>query len=153
MNRILFAAALAALCATGASADDKPAVVAAPPAPVVTAAPTVEMAPAMSTGSGSRRGLLSRLRDRRGGNMTSAPTMGAPVMKSGPVMTPPPAMAPMPMPGTTAPVPMPMPGKTTGTLTPAGGTVATGDVVTAGYSEPATTGTMRRGLFSRMRNR
>jgi hypothetical protein len=44
-----------------------------------------------------------------------------------------------------------MPGKTTGTLTPAGGTVATGDVVTAGYSEPATT--PRRGLFSRIRNR
>ena len=72
MNRILFAAALAALCATGASADDKPAVVAAPPAPVVTAAPTVEMATAMNTGSGSSRGLLSRLRYRRGGKIGRA---------------------------------------------------------------------------------
>lgn len=140
MKRILFAAALAALFAGTASADDKPAAPATP-APVVTAAP-VEMAPA--TSSGTRRGLLSRLRDRRSGSTMTAPTMTAPTM------TAPPTTAPMPMPGTT-PVPMPMPGKTTGSVTPAGGTVTTGDIVTASYTEP--TAATRRGLFGRMRNR
>lgn len=136
MKRILFAAALAALFAGTASADDKPAAPATP-APVVTAAP-VEMAPATST----RRGLFSRLRDRRSGSTMTAPTMATPTVTA-------PAM---PMPGTTpapTPVPTPMPGKTTGSVTPAGGTAMTGDVVTASYSEPA----QRRGLFGRMRTR
>lgn len=141
MKRFLFAAALAALLATGTSADDKPAA-AATPAPAATAAPAIEMAPA--TTSGTRRGLFARLRERRAGTTMSAPVMATPTV------TAPPATAPMPMPGTT--VPTPMPGKTSGTtVTPAGGTASmTGEIVTAGYSEPAQT---RRGLFARMRNR
>lgn len=136
MKRFLFAAALAALFATSASADDKPATGTAPAAPAVTAAP-VEMAPAAP----ARRGLLARLRDRRSGTTMSAPVMTAPAAPA------------TPMPGTT-PAPMPMPGsKTTGTgITPAGGTTTTGDVVTTvGYTE--TTSKARRGLFSRLRNR
>lgn len=149
MKRILFAAALAALFATSASADDKSAAPATP-APVVTAAPTVEMAPA--TNSGTRRGLLSRLRDRRGGSTMSAPTMSTPTMTA-PGTIVPSTPAPMPMPGTTVPKPMPSGGTTGTTLTPAGGTATGGEIVTAGYSEPATSSTMRRGLFSRIRNR
>lgn len=129
MKRILFAAALAALFAGSASAEDKPA---APAAPAVAAAP-VEMAPAAS----ARRGLLARLRDRR---TTTAPAMVAPAVTA--------PATPMPMPGTTVPKPMPT-GGTTGSVTPAGGTAKAGEVVTASYSEPA----QRRGLFGRMRNR
>jgi hypothetical protein len=145
MKRILFAAALAALFTGSARAEDKPAAAATPAPAVVSAAPTAEMAPA-TTSSGTRRGLIARLRDRRGGSgtMTSAPMMATPTMAA--------PVAPMPMPGTI--VPKPMPSGTTGTLTPAGGTttVTGSEIVTAGYSEPAT-GTMRRGLFSRIRNR
>jgi hypothetical protein len=144
MKRFLFAAALAALFTGSASADDKPAAPATP-APAVTAAPVAEMTPA-TTSSGTRRGLIARLRDRRGGSTTTS----APMMAT-PTMTAPPVAAPMPMPGTTVPKPMPSGGTTGSTLTPAGGTITEGAIVTAGYSEPATTA--RRGLFSRIRNR
>ena len=89
----------------------------------------------------SRRGILSRLRDRRSG-----PAMAtAPQLETGTIVTPSPSIA---IPSTTIPTPMPKPAG----VAPASGTVtSTPMVTTAAYTVPSQPA--RTGLFSRNRSR
>jgi hypothetical protein len=160
----LFAVAVAALCASAATAADPPATSGTPPttaAPVILGTPgtpVVEYAPAVP----ARRGLFGRLRNRNNATPYSTPVMTAPT--TGTITpAPTPAPAPAPMPGA-VPAPLPvrpngssyyMPGPS-GTIILTSGTTPTGTmtatemmVMTTEYTEPA----RRRGLFSRLRNR
>ncbi len=143
MTRFLFAAAVGAIFALPAAADDPAPVTTAPaPTPVVTgptypAYPTTGVITNSSTTSTRRVGLLGRLR----GRTTSGTVMSAPVgYGTGTVITTPGTIAPSIAPGTVVPNPMPRAGGTsmvvpaiTGVpIVMAGGSVINGTVVSAG---------------------
>jgi hypothetical protein len=170
MKRFFFAAAAVALVASVGSAAEQPVTPVTPvqPAPIITTAtptPAVEYAPAQP----QRRGLLARLRNRNNStyNYNTAPQMVVPATPAAPV--PMPGLAPQPMPTVkpTSGMVIPATGNlppgqyttTDGTIIQIGGPVtgmpmigtAGGPVMTAGYTEPTTTTSARRGLFSRLR--
>ena len=132
----LFAAAPAV------SADTPPTVtptVTTPGTPVVITGTTDTFS--TTSAPTSRRGILSRFRDRRSGPaMTTAPQL-----ETGTIVTPSPSIT---IPPTTIPTPMPKPAG----VTPASGTVtSTPMVTTAAYTVPSQPA--RTGLFSRNRSR
>lgn len=159
MKRFVFAAALVALVAPFAGAEEKPATTPPAAAPVVvTGTPVIESAPVVTTATPTRRGLFGRLRNR-GTATTTMPATGTTIVTPGTVVTPAPTTAPAPMPMPT-PKPDTKPTPNAMTVPPTSGGIGLGNfvavstldsgVVQASATEPVQP---RRGLFGRLRNR